>query len=138
MIHLHTSLRLWRVGWSLSLLLILLSPTLASAAARAPLPEPVERSAPDRPPLREKVDKALDWVAFGLGTSSLLLLGIGLIAGLGVLTLPGIILGVLSLGFSWWRRRWRKRKNWKTFIGQLAGSLALLTLLVAGGLVWLA
>ncbi len=111
---------------------------MAHAAARAPASQPVEQSAPDRPPPREKVEKALDWVSFGLGASSLLLLGIGLIAGLGVLTLPGIILGGLSLGFSWWRRRWRKRKNWKTFVGQLAGSLALLTLLVAGGLVWLA
>jgi len=138
MTYLHTSPRNFRISWLISLLLILLSPTVATAAARAPLAEPVEQSEPDRPPLREKVEKALDWVAFGLGSSSLLLLGIGLIAGLGVLTLPGIILGVLSLGFSWWRRRWRKRKNWKTFIGQLAGSLALLTLLVAVGLVWLA
>jgi Flp pilus assembly protein TadB len=125
------------LGW-LCCALLWLTPTQAEAAARFLQTDSTVRTMTPQAPARERTEEALDWVAFGVGGSSLLLLGIGLIAGLGILTLPGVILGVLSLGFSWWRRRWRKRKNWKTFVGQLAGSLALLTLLIGGGLIWFA
>lgn len=114
----------WLVsGW---LLLSLLGGPSLMAAARSANNGPTSASM-QRPPLEE----TLDWVCFGLGSTSMLLVGLGLMIGLAALNFVGIIIGFLSLTFSWWRWRFRERTNWQVFIGRLGGSLAMLAFLTA-------
>jgi hypothetical protein len=131
----QTSFISLRTSWLLLLLLMgsLFSAVPMQAAARSagngPLlvktqADPMSTARPRLSP-----DEKLDWLSFGLGAASILALLIGLLGGFALASLVAVSLGLISLVFSWWRRRFKDRKNWQTFVGRLGGSLTLLVLL---------
>lgn len=101
------------------------APTLSAATASPHLTAPQDMAIED---------ETWDWIALGTGSAAILSYGLTLL-GATWFALPAVILGVGAIGLGWWLRRKKGRKNWRTLLPILCGSLITAVFLTAWGLV---